>query len=214
LQHCFTVVNSFDPNNKEVSPQASIDTSQHWLTYTINFQNTGTAPAQHIYILDTLDSDFDESTFTLLSYSHNPLTQVVGNAVRFNFPNINLPDSVSDEPNSHGYVQYKVKLKDGLPFGTVIQNTAHIIFDFNAPVVTNTTVNEIVNLTSIPLPSADGGLGVRLFPNPVTNQILNVVFNSKDKTSATFELFDISGRKVFSQHLTLRSTLIMHHQVG
>lgn len=206
LQHCFTVVNSFDPNNKEVFPDGNIDTSQHWLTYTINFQNTGTAPAQHIYILDTLDSDFDESTFALLSYSHNPLTQVVGNVVRFNFPNINLPDSVSDEPNSHGYVQYKVKLKNGLPFSTVIQNTANIIFDFNAPVVTNTTVNEIVNLTGLTLSPSPKERGVVLFPNPVTKNELTILFPSSLNTPVTFELYDITGRKVFSQLILSSAT--------
>ncbi len=203
LQHCFMVVSSFDPNNKEVFPEGNIDTSQHWLTYTINFQNTGTAPAQHIYILDTLDTDFDESTFTLLSYSHNPLTQVVGNTVRFNFPNINLPDSVSDEPNSHGYVQFKAKLKNSLPFGTIIENTTHIIFDFNAPVVTNTTVNEIVNLTSSPTLTLPGREGIALYPNPVTDGNLKIIFQSKQNTTAAFELFDISGRKVFSKVLNL-----------
>lgn len=200
LQHCFTVVNSYDPNNKEVFPEGDIDTSQHWLTYTINFQNTGTAPAQHIYILDTLDTDFDESTFTLLSYSHNPLTQVVGNVIRFNFPNINLPDSVSDEPNSHGYVQYKVKLKNNLPFGTVIENTAHIIFDFNAPVVTNTTMNEIINLTGLEEFDVQSIL-FKVFPNPVFNNELTILFQSSLKNPVTFEVSDITGRKVFSQQL-------------
>jgi len=49
----------YDPNNKEVSPAGAgptglIDTSTVELTYTVNFQNTGTAPAKHVYILDTL----------------------------------------------------------------------------------------------------------------------------------------------------------------
>jgi uncharacterized repeat protein (TIGR01451 family) len=159
LHYCFTVVNSIDPNTKEVFPEGNIDTSQHWLTYTINFQNTGTAAAQHIYILDTLDNSLDESSFTLLSYSFEPLTQVLGKVIRFNFPNINLPDSTSDEPHSHGYVQYKVKIKPGLTNGTLIHNTADIIFDFNTPVTTNTTENQIMittNLTPNPSPKERG----------------------------------------------------------
>ena len=93
---CFTVTNSFDPNEKEVSPSGSIDTSQHELTYTIYFQNTGYDTAQFIYIKDTLDNAIDESSIQLLAYSHEPMVQVMGKLIRFNFPNINLPDSTTD----------------------------------------------------------------------------------------------------------------------
>ncbi len=42
-----------------------------------------------------------------------------------------------------GYVTYKVSSKAGLPDGTVIQNQASIVFDVNAPIVTNVTVNTL-----------------------------------------------------------------------
>lgn len=145
LTHCYVVVGSFDPNDKQVYPFSNIDSTQKELTYTIRFQNTGTSEAQHIYIDDTLDNNLDPSAFQLLAYSHEPLVQLWENVVRFNFPNINLPDSTTNEPESHGYVQFKVKLKDHLPAGTQIQNTAYIYFDFNAPVVTNTTTNIIMD---------------------------------------------------------------------
>jgi len=38
LTLCFTVVGSYDPNDKQVYPSAEIDTTQEWLTYTIRFQ--------------------------------------------------------------------------------------------------------------------------------------------------------------------------------
>lgn len=151
--HCFDVTNSFDPNEKEVSPPSSIDTSQNWLTYTIYFQNTGNDTALHVYVLDTLDNAIDESSIQLLAYSHEPLVQVMGKIVKFNFPTINLPDSTTDEPNSHGYVQYKVRIKDNTTVGTMIHNTGYIYFDFNAPVVTNTTFNQIDIITLLSLPS-------------------------------------------------------------
>lgn len=155
LTHCYVVVNAYDPNNKEVYPAGNIDTAVHWLTYTVNFQNTGNAPAEHIYLLDTLDSNLDESSIQLLTYSHDNYTQVLpGGIVKFNFPNINLPDSLSNEPQSHGYVRYKIKMKDNLPIGTVIENTAHIYFDFNPAIVTNTTLNTLIAQVSKPLVSA------------------------------------------------------------
>ena len=82
---------------------------------------------------------FESLPFTFLSSSHDLITQLLpGDILRFNYPQINLPDSTSDEPNSHGYVQYKIKRKPGLPLNAVISNRAYIYFDFNTPVVTNT----------------------------------------------------------------------------
>ena len=137
LTQCFNVVNSFDPNVKEVYPQNWHEPGD-WHTYTVRFQNTGTAAAQHIQVIDTLDSNLDWSSFQLLAYSHDNLTQVLQNGiVRFNFPNINLPDSSYDESNSHGWIQYRIKTKSDIQPGTTIHNTASIYFDFNTPVITN-----------------------------------------------------------------------------
>jgi len=175
LTHCFNVVSSYDPNEKEVYPSGNIDTAQDWLTYTVHFQNTGTAEAQHIYVMDTLDVNVDEGSFQLLAYSHQPVIQINEKIVRFNFPNINLPDSTTDEPNSHGYVQYKVKLKQHLPIGTQISNTAYIYFDFNSPVVTNTVTNTVAVDTSvtigIPTINKDAELAVTIYPNPANTQL-------------------------------------------
>jgi uncharacterized repeat protein (TIGR01451 family) len=145
LSMCWTVVNSYDPNIKEVFPTGEIAHSTEWLTYTIHFQNTGNAPAEHIYIEDTIDTNLDISSFQLLAYSHENLTQLFApqRRVRFSFPNINLPDSTNNEPESHGYIQYKIKRLLNLPPGTPISNTASIYFDFNPPIVTNTVTNNI-----------------------------------------------------------------------
>lgn len=203
LSMCMPIVNSFDPNEKQVFPIGDIDTSQHWLTYTIYFQNTGNASANYIYILDTIDNDLDKNSFQFLSSSHEPIIQIQpNNIVRFNFPNINLPDSISDEPHSHGYVQYKIKLKNGLPPGRVIENTAHIYFDFNAPITTNTTQNTIVLPTSISYFNSSIS-NIQLYPNPVTNGILKINFHSQLNQPMLIALFDVTGRKVFSEKIIL-----------
>ncbi len=203
LTHCFTVVGSFDPNEKEVYPAGNIDTSTQWLTYTIHFQNTGTAEAQHIYLTDTLDSNIDATSFQLIAYSHQPMVQLKGNNLRFNFPNINLPDSNTNEALSHGYVQYKVKLKDNLPVGTNINNTAFIYFDFNAPVVTNTTNNTIALATSV------GNLGLRnadfgLNPNPAIESVRLSMDESMVGSNLT--ITDITGREVLHSAVQIRNS--------
>lgn len=145
LQHCFYHVNSFDPNLKEAYPKDKIISTMNDITYIIRFQNTGNAPAENIFITDTLDSNLDAGSFEMLAFSHQPIVSLVGNVLKFKFPDINLPDSTNNEPNSHGFFQFKIKLKDSLALGTVLKNNADIFFDYNTPVKTNTVLDTIVD---------------------------------------------------------------------
>ena len=194
LHYCTAVFNSFDPNDKAVYPAGNVDTSQKWLTYTIRFQNTGNAEAFNIYVMDTLNSNIDPSTFQLLGYSHQPQILIKQSVVRFSFPNINLPDSNSNEPGSHGYVQFKVKLHDNLPLGTTVANTAYIYFDFNDPVVTNTTSSTVAINTSIK-ESRTEQMDVLLFPNPGRN---NLVIETAALGPVEINIYSITGFRIMS----------------
>ena len=79
------------------------------------------------------------------------------------FNNILLADSAHDEPNSHGFVSYKINLKPSLALGTQINNTANIYFDYNAPVITNTTINTLQAATGIQ--NLNSG-SFEVYPNP------------------------------------------------
>ncbi len=203
ITQCFKVVGSYDPNEKEVYPAGDIEATQKWLTYTIQFQNTGTDTAIHIYLTDTLSQYIDENSFQLLAYSHQPTVYIKQKAVQFNFPNINLPDSNINEPLSHGYVQYKVKLKDSLAIGTNISNTAFIYFDFNAPVVTNTTHNVIKCYagTSTTVASACGAelfyfYGTYLDTNGVYSHTLHNIFGCDSVIELSFTRLQSSAESV------------------
>ena len=147
---CFNVRASYDPNIKEVSPSGSVTSTEGWMYYSIHFQNTGSSYAQNVYVWDTIDANLNLNSIQDMGSSHNQFMEVypTGRAVKFNFININLQDSTTNEPLSHGYVQYRIKLKDSLSEGTNIQNTASILFDLNAPVITNTTSSRICNTPS------------------------------------------------------------------
>lgn len=201
LTQCFDVVASFDPNEKEVYPFGDIDLSENqWLTYTIHFQNTGNAPAEHIYIDDTLNANLDLSTFQLLAYSHQPLVQILeGGIARFNFPNINLPDSNTNEPASHGYVQYKIKVKDNAVVGTQINNTAYIYFDFNTPVVTNTTMNTVTNTVGIT--NVNNDLQLSVFPNPTHNEFTVYYPQFMVGKKVTLKLLDLFGKELIVESM-------------
>ena len=198
--NCYVIVSSYDPNEKQVSPVGDITPDQRWLTYTIQFQNTGTAPAGNIVVKDTLSSQVDPSTFQLLAYSYRPNVKIDGGVVYFAFANINLPDSNSDKAASQGYVQYKIKLKDNLPLGTQINNTAYIYFDYNAPVVTNTTVSTISLGTGIPSASDESdGLILKLFPNPAKDYV--TVSTGENALGGFLQLTDVAGRTVLRERL-------------
>ena len=143
---------SFDPNDIRVEPQGygtagAIPVSTEWLEYTIRFQNTGNDTAFTVQLLDTLDNNLDPRTMEVLAASH-ALTQIQvdpNNVALFRFQRILLPDSIVDEPGSHGYVKYRIKPVAGLPDGTEITNSAGIYFDLNEPVITNTVLNTLVD---------------------------------------------------------------------
>lgn len=134
------VVNSYDPNDKTVLQGHTVllQNIGDYLNYVVRFQNTGSASAINIRIEDILESKLDPSTFQLLDLSHPGYVQIKNNEVNFIFDDINLPDSTSDEPNSHGYVSFRIKPINAV-FGNILQNTASIFFDFNSPIITNTT---------------------------------------------------------------------------
>jgi uncharacterized repeat protein (TIGR01451 family) len=200
LSQCFEVTTSYDPNSKEVYPQNVYADSTPWLTYTIHFQNTGTAPAFNIYIDDTIDVEhLDVSTIQLLAYSAKTLVQVLpGGILRFSFPNINLPDSTVSDSGSKGYVQYKIRVKDNQPAGSQIQNTAYIYFDFNSPVATNTTLNTVMPDTTTGIVNvAKRQMQFTLFPNPAKNYV--IVETSESVIGATMQITDITGREILSK---------------
>jgi PKD repeat protein len=194
---CFPIRNSWDPNDKYgipegVAPMGSILPGTD-LTYTIRFQNTGTAEAINIYILDSLDADLDAHTIEVIGSSH-PMqySLLAGNILRFNFDNINLPDSNMSEPQSHGYVTYRVKQQANISNMTEITNTAGIYFDFNPAVITNTTLHTIDYFLSVK-PINKNSL-VKVYPNPANHQC-KLVFNDNTKRNVT--VADITGKIVF-----------------
>lgn len=143
------VVAAFDPNQKTAYPQGEgayhfISPNQNTLHYTIDFQNTGTYPATYVELRDTLDAALNAFSVEPLMASHDYTLDLVNdNILVFRFFNINLPDSFSNEPASHGFVTFNININAGLPLGTTIHNTAAIYFDFNEAVITNTTLHTI-----------------------------------------------------------------------
>lgn len=189
---CATVLNSYDPNSKWVDQPLYIeDSNQETFTYTINFQNDGNFQAINVIIKDTLDSNLDMNSFEVVNSKHSVFTSLDVNSreVTFTFPNCYLSSSSNDLLGSQGFIRYKISEAANLPAGTVIENTAAIYFDFNAPIITNTAQN-INSVLSVKLKENDV---VEMYPNPAQNTI---VFNGAVVNSV--KIIDLAGKTVLS----------------
>ena len=191
-----TVVNSFDPNDKQVLQGAEITNEQttEYLDYLIRFQNTGTASAINISVTDMLHDKLDWNTFQMVSTSHAYEVNITnGNFVQFVFDGINLPAEQDNEPASHGFIAFKIKPKTNVVIGDIITGQANIYFDYNAPIITNEVSTEVVD-EALSIQENLIEASVKLYPNPVINQFKIEVLN--DVAINTVEVFDISGKQI------------------
>ena len=207
------VGNSYDPNDKTVfkkSFHADNGTSFQestidWyvddeLEYTIRFQNTGTAPAQNIFIIDTLDAELDWSTFQLLHSTHGINVVSLGNGIlRFEFNNIWLPDSSVSQELSQGHLTFRIRENIGNELFSEITNTAYIFFDWNEAIITNTTYNINDYLEFV---GEENAFNVEAYPNPMLNEL-----TLKVEGQFNYEIHDLTGRKLL-QGMGVRQTTI------
>lgn len=208
---------AYDPNDKLVAPsQANSDDNfalfTDTLAYTIRFQNTGTDTAFNIIIRDTLDTNLDWSTFQPLESSHYFESSInrENGAVAFSFPNVLLPDSTINEFLSHGFVQYQILVKENLPENIVIPNTAHIYFDFNPAVVTNTIKNTLFDeyfvTAQFTLPSCNNGEDGTI---DVSFPFLDDVFYNWDNNQTSASLTNLSAGNYTLSLTDNRGTLLL-----
>ncbi len=191
------IVGSYDPNDKVEHHGGKIlhssFASNDYLTYTIRFENTGTAPALNVRVTDALELKVDESTFRMVDASHDYVLTQIGNNLTWKFDAINLPPSVANTNIGHGYIIFQVKPKAGFAIGDIINNTADIFFDFNPAIVTNTTETEFVAALGV---DAFDTSNFALYPNPTSN-LVNIVM--KSGTIETVSVIDILGKTVLSK---------------
>jgi len=193
-----TVSCSFDPNDKSVEPEgvqvANYTLNNQYLEYLIRFQNTGNDTAYQVIILDTLDTNLDPLTMQMISSTHPVETHLRDHVAEFRFDNIMLPDSNVDEPNSHGYVKFRIKPYISTPIGTAVYNNAGIYFDLNSPVITNTVFNTLVDHLPVGISPINSSIkNLKIYPNP-SNDKINVVFNNAASDDFRLRLYNISGR--------------------
>jgi uncharacterized repeat protein (TIGR01451 family) len=208
---------SYDPNDKTCYPQGETLGNQTLsgsrLNYLIRFQNYGNYKATDIVVVDTLSDLLDISSFRLNHTSHQAdLSIDSNNVMKVIFNNIDLPPAEQDSLASQGYISYSIFPKENLELPMLIENTAAIYFDFNEPIITNTTGNEIVLEFYVPdedneeendgveieedLESDEARLPLdfNIFPNPTSGSFYIAEANGKpiDK----IEIYNAAGQEV------------------
>jgi uncharacterized repeat protein (TIGR01451 family) len=201
------VQGSYDPNDKQESYAGRMPikdvTNGSYINYVIRFQNTGNDTAFFVRLLDTLDAKLDWNSFQMIGSSHAyNLTIKDGNKLNWFFDNIKLPDSTTNLSRSIGYVAFRIKPKNTLVANDVIANKVSIYFDYNLPVVTNTTLTTVVpEVVTVVRDVQNNEMKLIVAPNPNAGQS---VLQISGKLVGKFELkmIDNTGRIIMNQTLT------------
>lgn len=176
---CVEVRASHDPNDIRVTPHYEDDevefsrlrSDDTTLTYWVRFQNTGNDTAFRVVVRDTLSPDlYDLGRLKTLAASHPYTFSIAGRgAMAWEFDEILLPDSTTDEQGSHGYFKFKVRVRDQLPEGTPLYNQVGIYFDHNMPVFTNRVLSVTAGSASV-VDGRGARSGASISPNPATER--------------------------------------------
>lgn len=202
---CGQVSAPYDPNDKTgfplgVGTNHNIRQNQQ-IEYLIRFQNIGTDTAVNVVIRDTLTTDLNIFTVQSGVASHPYEFRMYGPRIlEWKFNNIMLPDSNVNEPASNGFVKFTVEQNPDLAFGTVIENSAAIYFDFEAPVITNTYFHTIhdfsISVSVEPIEGANKYVDVKVIPNPFRNQATLQLEGLENTDNLELEIFNLSGQRV------------------
>ena len=208
--HCEEIIGSFDPNDKLVTPKGIGE--EHFiaantpLEYKIRFQNTGNDTALQVILVDTLDvAHLDISTFETLNASHSYSLEIVdGEILRFTFSYIWLVDSTTNEPESHGFVSFRINQMPDNEVGTVIENQAYIFFDYNQPILTPiafSTIWEAPQFLETSIFEFENSQ-VKIYPNPAKEHFFLDFSKAKNiSENMEIEIYDVFGRLVLAQKI-------------
>ena len=200
-----TVVGSFDPNDIVCIQGDNLSPSEigNYLHYIVNFENTGTAPAENVVVKIDIDATkYDVSSLQLLNGSHPVEARVNNNTAEFIFKSIQL------DTNGHGNILLKVKSKTSLNDGDTVTKKANIFFDYNFPILTNDANTTFQDL-SIDEHLIDNS--ITIYPNP-SRDVVNVEASSAIKS---VQVYDIQGRLLMT-HLAndVKTTIDISNQAN
>jgi uncharacterized delta-60 repeat protein/uncharacterized repeat protein (TIGR01451 family) len=202
--YCGQVTAPTDPNDKTGFPLGVGTThairQNQQIEYLIRFQNVGTDTAFNVVIRDTLSTDFNIFTVQSEVASHPYEFRMYGpRELEWRFDNIMLPDSNTNLAASQGFVKFTVQQNPDLPIGTVIENSAAIYFDFEAPVITNTYFHTISDFTiQVNTEKIENfeNTKVSVIPNPFSSSALLKLEGLENTENLVLEIFSLNGQRI------------------
>jgi uncharacterized repeat protein (TIGR01451 family) len=202
---CRQNIGAYDPNEKSSAPQGygalhQIEPNAE-IEYQINFQNEGTDTAFTVVLRDTIDNNLNISTLQMGASSHSYTWELINRGtLKVTFNNIYLTTKKQNEAKSQGFVRYRIAQHRDVALGKSIKNRAGIYFDFNPPIMTNTTTHLVSkNFVVVAVPDvAVTPLKVTIAPNPFHDQ---AIFNMENADNEPFmlQILDTSGKVLHRQ---------------
>ncbi|MCB9286307.1 MAG: T9SS type A sorting domain-containing protein [Lewinellaceae bacterium] len=189
--------------------QDSIISADIPLTYRYIFRNIGNDTVSRVIIRDTLPPGLDPGSIRPGASSHPYRFEVYfDGVVKLSFDDIQLPqDPTGNDPSSYGYAEFSIGQNPDNHVGTVIENTATVIFDYYAPMRTNTvrhyvgvdSLTRLVQVVSLDIngPEAPENLNIKVYPNPfVERATVEVTGWPSSGGPLEFTLFSQDGKLV------------------
>lgn len=194
------VVGAIDPNDKLTLHKSYGNMRfvefKDTLNYKIRFQNVGNYSAARVLVVDTLSKSIDFKSIHQIESSHEGFNFTIDEKgiLKWEFLDIDLPDSNTNEPGSHGFVSFKALLKKDIPEWSQVKNKAYIQFDYNKFIKTNTVFNTVVS--SLEKVMTENELSLGSFPNP-TRDKTNLYLNTpqKNRIPISFNQYTIQDVK-------------------
>lgn len=197
---CERVVAAYDPNVKQSFPEGRVSPGLKKIKYVIHFQNTGNDVAYKVTVVDTITQKLGlrHLKVTGTSHPHVYSLRVDGKqALVWEFNDIMLPDSHTNEKASHGFITFEADINGVIAVGDSITNKAYIYFDYQKPVITNTASVVIVNPTvDIKKVHSVSGSELQVYPNP-SSAVVNIQTQSR-YNDFNVSMYDLMGKQTAS----------------
>lgn len=194
-------------NEMDASPTGYAD--RHFIKnnddieYLVRFRNTTNDTLYNVEVRDTLSDFIDPATIELGASSQPYQMQIFDKKIlKFVFSNVAITPDAFNRDKSWGFLKFRVKLKQNIPNGTVINNKAEILFNDGSITVTNkifhTVGQNFVITATIDKPIEDkNALKITIAPNPFSEQAQFTIQSKEIQIGTnTFEVYDLTGRLV------------------